>query len=270
MNDKYQEICRAAEQVATKAGAYILAQQGQVDAADIDEKEQNSLVSYVDKNAEKIITEGLYNILPEAGFITEEDVTENNAREFTWIIDPLDGTTNFLKSVPYFSVSIALAHHGIPVAGIVYDITSHSLFSASKGMGARCNGEKIRVTSSDIFSDQLIGTGFPYVSDHLSEAHIDVLRGILQSTRGIRRIGSAALDLCYVACGRFGAFYETHLNPWDVAAGGLIVQEAGGIMDDFFGNGNWLSGHTVLAVPPQFEDVMISRLEKFKGLQFEY
>jgi len=266
MKSKYQDLCRAAEKVATKAGAYILAHKGRVEAGDIDEKEQNSLVSFVDKNAEKIITEGLYNILPEAGFITEEDVTENDEREYTWIIDPLDGTTNFLKSVPYFSVSIALAHHGVPVAGVVYDITGNEVFSASKGMGATCNGEKIRVTSGQLFSDQLIGTGFPYVSSQLSEAHIDVLRDILQSTRGIRRIGSAALDLCYVACGRFGAFYETDLNPWDVAAGGLIVQEAGGIMDDFYGGGNWLSGHNVLATPPQFLDLMMSRFEKFKGL----
>lgn len=266
---KYHEFCQAAEKVATKAGIYISGQQGRVDAGEIDEKEENSLVSYVDKHAEKIITEGLFNILPEAGFITEEDVTENNSREYTWIIDPLDGTTNFLKSVPFYSVSIALTHFGVPVVGIVYDIKANAIFSASKGMGATCNGEIIKVTNGQLFSDQLIGTGFPYVSAHLSEAHIDVLREILQTTRGIRRIGSAALDLCYVACGRFGAFYETHLNPWDVAAGGLIVQEAGGIMDDFFGSGNWLSGNTVLAVPPQFLDAMNSRLEGFKGITFD-
>ncbi|CAG0909308.1 unnamed protein product, partial [Cyprideis torosa] len=161
------------------------------------------------KEAEDQLVHGLGKLLPDAGFLTEEDTKNKLGREYTWIIDPLDGTTNFLNQVPHFSVSIALQKNNQTILGLVKEVNSGEEWTALKGEGA--------------FLD-----GFPYSNSHDYEAMFKVLKHWLTNTRGMRRLGSAALDLCYVACGRYGAFYETTLSAWDVAAGALIVQEAGG------------------------------------------
>lgn len=263
MNINLVELCHKAQPLVKEVGKFILSQRDNVTDLQIEEKEQNSLVSYVDKGAEELLIIGLSDLLPDCGFITEEKTSVNEYKTYTWIIDPLDGTTNFLLSVPYFSVSVGLVLEGRSVLGLVYDIVNDEMFSAVEGQGAYLNDKKITVTNETKFEKVLIGTGFPYVSSQLKPAHLTVLKQILDETRGIRRIGSAAIDLCYVACGRFGAFYETDLNPWDVAAGGIIVQEAGGSIADFNNNNEWLQGHTVLASAPQFLPALFQKLQEF-------
>jgi len=257
------ELCQKAKPLVKQVGEFILSQRDKVTNLQIEEKEQNSLVSYVDKGAEELLIIGLSSLLPNSGFITEEKTSVNEYKTYTWIIDPLDGTTNFLLSVPYFSVSVGLVYEGKPVLGLVYDIVNDEMFSAVEGQGAFLNDKKITVTNEINFEKVLIGTGFPYLSAQLKPAHLTVLKQVLDETRGIRRIGSAAIDLCYVACGRFGAFYETDLNPWDVAAGGIIVQEAGGLMADFNNNNDWLKGETVMASAPQFLSKLLPLLKAF-------
>lgn len=227
------------------------------------EKGTNSLVSYVDQHSEAILVKGLSDILPDAGFITEEEMVEQSQKKYTWIIDPLDGTTNFLHSTPYFSVSVALYDGEKVVAGIVHEVMHNEVFYASLGNGAYLNNQSITVTKRPSFYDVLIGTGFPYKTEHISEGHFNALRQVLSNTRGIRRFGSAALDLCYVACGRFGAFYEKTLNSYDIAAGALIVREAGGEISDFKGGNQWLFEGEILAAAPQFRNEMLNILKSF-------
>ena len=221
------------------------------------EKGTNSLVSYVDKTAEQMLIDGLAPLIENVGFITEEAMTQQEIREYTWIIDPLDGTTNFLYEVPVFSISVALYYKKDIVLGIVHDVMHSETYTAIKGKGAQCNGIPIRVTQRSSFQDILVGTGFSYKPECIRNAHFLALREVLLQTRGIRRLGSAALDLCYVANGRFGALYEDNLNAWDIAAGALIVREAGGLISDYKDSDNWLFEGEILACAPQFKHEML-------------
>lgn len=238
------------EAVVLQAGEFIARHVHNVTANDIIEKELNSLVSYVDREAEQLLVNGLRQLITDAGFVTEEDTPNQTGKPYTWIIDPLDGTTNFLHKVPHFSVSVALADvSGHPISGVVLEVNSGELWSAVKGQGAHLGGKSISVTEKD-FDQVLIATGFPYRNDIDYDLQFDVIKYWLQHNRGIRRMGSAALDLCYVACGRFGAYYEGYLNPWDVAAGALIVQEAGGMITDYQGGSSWIDGSSIIAAAP--------------------
>ncbi len=243
--------------IVALAAAFIKENVAKVTDEHVVEKGTNSLVSYVDQKAEKILINGLRDILPHSGFITEEEMTEQGQGTYTWIIDPLDGTTNFLHAVPFFSVSVALYDGEKILIGVVHEVMYDEVFSAIKGQGAFLNGNPIAVTERNQFYDVLIGTGFPYKTEHTCDGHFAALKDILAHTRGIRRLGSAALDLCYVACGRFGAFYEHTLNAYDIAAGALIVQEAGGLISDYKGEDRWLFEGEVLACAPQFRDRML-------------
>lgn len=249
--------------VIRKAADFIASHLYKVHASDVSEKGRNSLVSFVDRTSEEILAEGLSEILPEAGFITEEETIAQSEKHLTWIIDPLDGTTNFLHQIPCFSISVALKAGNDIVLGMVMDITRDEFFTAIADTGAMLNDDPIFVTKRPDFHDILVGTGFPYRTEHFTDAHLNVLKSILQTTRGIRRLGSAAIDLCYVACGRFGAFYENSLNSYDIAAGGLIVQEAGGYISDFWGNDQWLEKGEILGCAPQFRDIMLDLTEQF-------
>lgn len=251
------EFQEKAKYIVNQAAAFIKENLSVVTANDVIEKGTNSLVSYVDQQAEKILVAGLQELLPGSGFITEEEMIEQTKAEWTWIIDPLDGTTNFLHAVPFFSVSVALYDGQNIILGIVQQVMSGEVFTAVKNQGAYLNGNKICVTDRKDFSDVLIGTGFPYKTEHTCDGHFAALKDILTHTRGIRRIGSAALDLCYVACGRYGAFYEHHLNPYDIAAGALIVMESGGVVSDYQGQDHWLFEGEILASAPQFRDRML-------------
>lgn len=204
------------------------------------------MVSYVDKQAETMLVEALQPLWPDAGFIAEEGSGGKRTSGYNWIIDPLDGTTNFIHGLPVFSVSIALMYQQDILFGAVYEINRDEFFHAIRHEGAWLNGTKIQVSSQKDFSQSLIATGFPYVIDDL-EAYLGLLRDFLSQTHGFRRMGSAAVDLSYVACGRFEGFYELNLNPWDVAAGALIVQEAGGTVSDFHGDNNFIFGREIVA-----------------------
>lgn len=242
-------ILNEALKVTRETSLFIKSQVDQVSSDDIEEKEMNSLVSYVDKEAENLLVKGLGKILPESGFITEEDTLDQKGEAYTWIIDPLDGTTNFLNQVPHFAISIALQKDNETILGIVKEVNSGDEWTAIKGEGAFLNDSQIEVSKKP-FHEILVATGFPYSNDHDYESFLSILKHWLTHTRGVRRLGSAALDLCYVACGRYGAYYETTLNAWDVAAGALIATEAGAKVSDFSKGNDYLYGREILAASP--------------------
>lgn len=240
---------------------FIKSQVDQVSSEDIKEKEMNSLVSYVDKEAENQLVDGLSKLIADAGFITEEDTIDQKGKTFTWIIDPLDGTTNFLNKVPHFAISVALQKDNKTILGVIKEVNSGEEWTAIKGKGAFLNGRKIKV-STKAFNETLVATGFPYSNDHDYDAYFEIMKHWLTNTRGVRRLGSAALDLCYVACGRYGAYYEATLNAWDVAAGALIVNEAGGKVSDFSGGGDYLFGGEILATSPQIYNTVLEIIQE--------
>lgn len=248
-----------------QTGDFIRSCRNRVSQEDIEVKEINSLVSYVDKTAEQKLVAVLTDLCPSAGFITEENTVTQSGKEWTWIIDPLDGTTNFLHDIPIFSISVALAFQGEVVLGVVYEVVRDEMFTAITGKGAKLNGKEIRVTNETDVANIVVATGYPYAKENLFTEHFTVLRKVLESTRGIRRLGTAAVDLCYVACGRFGMYYEMHLNPWDVAAGGLIVKESGGVVTDLEGKHPWLSGKSILAYGSGLESGVMSLIWDFRN-----
>ncbi|HYV93202.1 MAG TPA: inositol monophosphatase family protein [Chitinophagales bacterium] len=245
-----EKICLEAINIVRAAGKFIAEERKKFSSNEVVNKGQRDLVSYVDVNAEKILVEGLKQILPEAGFLTEEKTIAESNTSLRWIIDPLDGTTNFIHGVPPFSVSIALQQEADIIIGIVYEINLDECFYAWKNGGAFLNGKKISVTQTSSLKDALTATGFPYKEFPLMNRFFATLQFLFNNTHGVRRLGSAAVDLVYVACGRFDGFFEYNLNPWDVAGGALILQEAGGIVTDFNGGANFLFGKEIVASNP--------------------
>lgn len=240
-------------QSALQVGAFIRAERQTFSYAKAEIKGLNDLVSYVDKTSEEKLVTLLSGLFPEAGFITEEN-TRNETREYNWIIDPLDGTTNFIHGIPCYAISIGLEHQGQVVLGVVYEVVHDECFSAWKNGGAFLNGKAIRVSDRKQLSESLIATGFPIYNFSRLNAYLAALTDLMKCTHGLRRIGSAATDLCYVACGRMDAYFEYNLNAWDVAAGALIVTEAGGTVCDFSRGANWLFGKEVIATNGHLKD----------------
>ncbi|TVQ45866.1 MAG: inositol monophosphatase [Saprospirales bacterium] len=232
--------------IASEVGEWIKNQQRQLELEDVQLKGHNDLVSYVDKTAESMLTERLHQLLP-AGFLTEEDVTEDSNDDLVWVIDPLDGTTNFIHGLPIYSVSIALKYQSEYLAGVVSLPTTNENFSAIKGMGAKLNGKSISVSKQHKLKGALIATGFPYHDFGQLDEYLDLLKKFILSTRGVRRMGSAAIDLAYTAAGHFDGFYEYGLNEWDIAAGSLILQEAGGTVSSWKNDDKFVSQKTILA-----------------------
>lgn len=250
------DLCR-------EAGDFIRREASGFDRSKIEFKKVfNNLVSYVDKETEKILVERLSAMIPESGFITEEGTIEKSeagAQEYQWIIDPLDGTTNFLHGMPVYAISIALTRHNKVVLGAVYEINKDECFYAAGDGPAYLNGKEISVSSITDLSESLLATGFPYYHSNNQEPYLAIIRTFLNDTHGIRRLGSAAVDLAYVACGRIEGFFEYNLNPWDVAAGAFIVQQAGGVVTDFGGGNNFMFGRELCAaggVHPQMLDII--------------
>ena len=250
------------EQVITlsrKVGEFIRQERINFNYEDVEIKGLNDLVSYVDKTSEKLIVEELSVLFPAAGFIVEEN-TKSDIKEYNWIVDPLDGTTNFVHGIPSYAISIALECKGSIVLGVVYEVSQDQCFWAYTNSGAFLNGKKITVSSRKTLSDSLIATGFPIYNFSRIEPFMNTLTYLMKNTHGIRRIGAAAVDLCYLACGRVDAFFEYNLNAWDVAAGALIVKEAGGTITDFSGKENWLFGKEIVAtnnhLKQEFEGVI--------------
>lgn len=242
-----QKTLTKVKELTQKVGSFILAEQQKLVDINIEVKSKNSLVSYVDKQAEEQLVLALEAILPEAGFIAEEGTSSKIGESYNWIIDPLDGTTNFLHGLPIFSISIALQYHNEIILGVVYEIGQKEMFYACKDDGAYCNGKKINVTENTKLSDTLIATGFPYYDYSQMQEFQNCLAHYMHHTRGVRRMGSAAVDLVYTAIGRFDCFFEYGLNSWDVAAGAFIVQQAGGKVVDYKGGNDFIFGRSILA-----------------------
>jgi myo-inositol-1(or 4)-monophosphatase len=230
-----------------QVGSFIREESTVFSISKIEKKGFNDLVSYVDKEAEKRLVDGLSEILPGSGFIAEEGTSDKRGEEYNWIIDPLDGTTNFSHGLPVYSISVALMKNDRIVLGVVYEINRQECFHAIKGGVAYCNDTEISVSPITNLSDSLLATGFPYYDFDEMEKYLAILNQFMQSTHGLRRMGSAAVDLAYVACGRFEAFFEYNLNAWDVAAGAFIVQQAGGKVTDFSGGDDYVFGREILA-----------------------
>jgi myo-inositol-1(or 4)-monophosphatase len=232
-----------------EVGEFIRYEGENFDLARVEQKDTfNNLVSYVDKEAERKLVAALHKILPQAGFITEEEtVQQSHQHEYNWIIDPLDGTTNFLHGLPIYAISIGLTRGDTTILGDVYHIVRKECFHAVEGGQAYCNDKVIHVSSATGLGDSLLATGFPYRHSEKKDAYLDIIRDFLEKSHGIRRLGSAAIDLAYVACGRIEGFFEYNLNAWDVVAGAFIVQQAGGHVTDFSGGKNFVFGRELCA-----------------------
>ena len=242
-----RNICAEIEKAARETGEFILNESAGFDIGKAETKGLHDFVSYVDKESEKRLVEKLSRIVPEAGFIVEEGTSTKKGEKYCWVVDPLDGTTNFLHGIHPFAISIALMEDNEAVAGVVYEAGGNETFVAWKGGGAWLNNKPIRVSKESKLSASLVATGFPYNDFSRLSPYIDCLTWLLKNTHGVRRLGSAAIDLAYVACGRFEIFYEYGLSKWDVAAGILLVREAGGKVTDFSGSENQYDGEEIIA-----------------------
>jgi len=238
-----QQVCV----VAKEAGNFIRKERLNFDESKIEQKGLHDLVSYVDKSSEQLIVKQLQHLLPEAGFITEEKTIQQKGAVYEWVIDPLDGTTNFIHRIPAYCVSIALTRHRVPIIGVVYEVNNDECYFAYENGGAFVNDIAIQVSGTQTLASSLLATGFPFYKFEYQEEYINLLKYLMQQCRGIRRIGSAALDLAYVASGRFDCFFEFNLNDYDMAAGLLLVEEAGGILFDFEGGKKMLDKRSVIA-----------------------
>lgn len=250
-----------AVRAARRAGNIISRSVDQIDQLDIQVKSKNDFVSEVDQKAEQAIIEVLQDAYPHHDILAEETgevgAAEGVDSEYQWIIDPLDGTTNFLHGFPQFAVSIALKHKGRLDQAVVYDPMRQELFTASRGGGAQLNEHRIRVSKRSSLDGALLGTGFPFKAQQHLDTYLDTFKALFPMTSGIRRPGSAALDLAYVASGRLDGFWEIGLNPWDMAAGALLIQEAGGLISDFSGGNEYLqTGNVVAGNPKVFKAIL--------------
>lgn len=235
-------------QLCEEVGSFIRKENANFDRTKIEQKGSfSNLVSYVDKEAEKRLVKKLEEILPGAGFMAEEGTVRIGTTEYTWIIDPLDGTTNFLHGLPIFAISIGLTKNDKTILGIVYEVSHQECFHAIAGGKAYCNEKIINVSPIKSLSESLLATGFPYYHTEKKENYLEIIKTFLEQTHGIRRLGSAAIDLAYVACGRMEGFFEYNLHPWDVAGGAFILQQAGGKVTDFSGGTNYLFGGELCA-----------------------
>ncbi len=263
MNISLESICEKTCAIAREAGSFIARERKGFDVSMIEFKGLHDLVSYVDKQAEQMIVAALQELIPGAGFIAEEGTAVSAGEAYQWIIDPLDGTTNFIQGIPVFSVSIALMHEKELLVGVVYEVGQQECFYAWKGGGAYMNGSPIKVSSSTDLHHCLLATGFPYSDFEQLDEYVEFLKWTMRNARGVRRIGSAAVDLAYTACGRFAAFWEYDLKPWDVAAGALLVMEAGGNVTDFFGGNNYLFGRTLIASNGKIDQQLLDKMNEY-------
>lgn len=245
-----------AVKAARRAGNLIHRAADNIDHLVVTKKSHADYVSEVDRAAERTIIQIIQEAYPNHAILAEESGGQGES-EYLWIIDPLDGTTNFLHGFPQYAVSIALQHNGVLTQAVVYDPVKNDLFTASRGKGAFLNDRRIRVSKRTDMIDSLIGTGFPYTKFTHLDAYMGILRDMMQKTAGLRRPGSAALDLAYTAAGRYDGFFETGLNPWDIAAGCLLITEAGGLVSDLAGNNTFLKSGHLCAGNPKIHEQML-------------
>jgi myo-inositol-1(or 4)-monophosphatase len=240
-------MLNTAVKAARKAGSIITRASSDIDRLTIRSKRKNDFVSEVDHAAEEAIIGVLREAYPTHGVIAEESGEEQPDAEYVWVIDPLDGTTNFLHGFPQYCVSIGLLHKGVPAQAVVFDPNRNELFTATKGVGAYLNDRRIRVSKVDKVEDALMGTGFPFREVGNLDDYLRMFRNVTLNCAGVRRPGAAALDLAWVASGRIDGFWEIGLSPWDMAAGALLVREAGGLIGDLEGNDKFLESGRVVA-----------------------
>jgi len=246
-DDLYRNITERVIKLSKEVAAYIEKESLDFSLDTVETKSKNDFVSYVDQEAERQLVRVLKEIMPEAGFVTEEGTAVEQGEDYLWIIDPLDGTTNFIHASTPYAISIALTYKQEPVVGVIYEITRNEIFYAWKGSKAYLNGKEIQVSATDKLSEALIVSGRPH---HYMDRYPELLNSVdyfLKNTHGLRLSGSAASDLAYVACGRYDGRFEFNLKPWDIAAGVLIIQQAGGFISDFKGGNNYLKNGSVLA-----------------------
>lgn len=249
--------------VAQKAAEFLQKEAKNFKSTSVEYKDINNVVSYVDKEAEKLIVKGLIEIGLPARFITEEETVESgDQKALNWIIDPLDGTANYVHGLPHYSVSIALSNGKDLLVGVVIHAHTGDIYHASKGNGAYKNDDKLQVSSADELGKSLIATGFPYYKFEEMSKYLQILESLMQKTHGLRRFGSAALDLAYVAAGYYEGFFEYNLNSYDMAAGVLLVKEAGGIVTDFSGGDDYLFGGDIVA-GNAFQKIILDEIQKY-------
>lgn len=242
-----ENICKQVRELTETTRQFILEEKDKLSVQNIEKKGLHDFVTYVDKNSEKKIVDKLKTIIPEAGFIAEENTSTKKGDTYNWIIDPLDGTTNFIHGLSPFAISIALMKNNKLILGVVHELTLDECFYAWEGSHAFLNGNKINVSNNKKVNDSLIATGFPYYNYDKIKPFMESLEYFMKNSHGLRRLGSAATDLAYVACGRFEGFYEYSLSPWDVAAGAFIVMQAGGKVCDFSAENNYIFGKEIIA-----------------------
>jgi myo-inositol-1(or 4)-monophosphatase len=253
-----------AVRAARRAGSIINRATLDGGALQVRSKRANDFVTRVDGAAEEAVIDIVRKAYPDHGFIAEESGESTPDAEYLWIIDPLDGTTNFIHGFPQYCVSIGLQQRGQVTQAVIYDPVRNDLFTATRGRGAFLNDRRIRVSKRDHLRDCLIGTGFPFRDGSYLDTYLRMMKAMIQQTAGLRRPGAAALDLAYVAAGFYDGFWEVGLNPWDVAAGSLLVQEAGGLIGDLAGEGDFLHGGQVIAANPKVFAQMVTALAPFR------
>ena len=254
-----QPMMTIAVRAARAAGNVIIRQIDHVQDLPISEKSRNDFVTEVDRQAETVIIDTILKTYPDHAILAEES-GEQGKSEYVWIIDPLDGTTNFLHGFPQYAVSIAVQHKGIMNQAVIYDPLRQELFTASRGDGAYLNERRIRVSNRKHLKGALLGTGFPFKEGARIEQYLETFRTLFPKTAGIRRAGAASLDLAYVACGRLDGFWEFGLKPWDMAAGVLLIEEAGGMISDFKGGTLYLQTGDIIAGSPKIFTEIISAI----------
>ncbi len=243
----YKAVCEQTTNLCKETGQFIRESGKSFVKEKIESKGKHNFVTDVDKNAEQKLVAALGKIIPGSGFIAEEGTSSKEGELYNWIVDPLDGTTNFIHGAPPVAISIALMEKKEIVVAVVYEIFLDECFYTYKGGKAFLNGEDIRVSDTHALSGSLIATGFPYQNFKRIRSFMQSLEYLFNNTHGVRRLGSAATDLAYVACGRYDGFYEYNLNPWDVAAGIFLIRQAGGKIGDFRGGDNYLFGGEIVA-----------------------
>jgi myo-inositol-1(or 4)-monophosphatase len=255
-------MLNTAIKAARRAGSVIQRGARDLDRLTVLTKGPKDFVSEVDRTAEATIVDTLLEAYPDHGILAEEGTVNSKVTnpDNIWIIDPLDGTTNFLHGYPQYCVSIALQHKGVMTQAVVYDPTRNDLFTATRGAGAFLNDRRLRVSKREKFEECLISTGFPFKDGSMVETYLAMMREMIHKTAGLRRAGAAALDLAHVAAGWYDGFWEIGLNPWDMAAGTLLITEAGGLVTDLYGEENWLQSGQIIAASPRVLPHMLQAL----------
>jgi len=259
---KYTELIPTIKKAVYAGGEILLENLGKLSQMDIDMKGKNDFVTKVDKESEKCIVGILKEKTPDFDILTEETAPVDMKGEFRWIIDPLDGTTNYIHNFPFFAISIALEEKGSVALGMVYDPLRKELYFTEKGKGAFLNNERISVSKRKTLDECFLATGFPFRAHSYIDGYLKVFREMFLNSSGVRRAGSAVLDLCYTACGRLDGFWEMKLSPWDVAAGSLLIKEAGGKVTDWEGGEDYIFSGNIVGSNGHIHNKMLSIIKE--------